>query len=89
MVLALMMTLVFISCVGEVYVPIPHAPASVLGKLNNIAFGFKEEKALGRADWQAGIRTLATASDFGADLVLQDLVSRRQVSNGGMINLGG
>lgn len=87
-VLALMLALALISCVGEVYVPIAHAPASVFGKLNNIAFGFEEEKTLGRADWQAGIRTLATAGDFGADLVLQDL-SERQVSDGGMINLSG
>jgi hypothetical protein len=55
-------------------VAILDSPTTVFGKCQNVAFGVKEEKRLGRADGQAGVCPFAAAGDFGANLVLENLV---------------
>lgn len=59
---------------GEVNVAIANDPATVVGEFYNVAFGFEEEERLCRADGQLGVSTFATACDFGADLILKDLL---------------
>lgn len=59
--------------IGEVDVTVANDPATVMGELDNIAFGVKEEQGLCRADRKAGVGALAAAGNFGTDLVFKDL----------------
>lgn len=61
------------SSIGEVDVAVADNPATVVGKRDNVALRVEEEKGLGGADRKAGVCALATGSNLGTDLVLQDL----------------
>lgn len=60
--------------VGEVDVAIADDPVAVVGKGDDVALRVEEEQRLCRADGEAGVCALAAGGDFGADLVLKDLV---------------
>ena len=66
--------------VGEVDVAVANDPAAVVGELDDVTLGVKEEERLCGADGETGVGALAATGDLGPDLVLENLWGDDDVS---------